>query len=1270
MTTLNYLTKEKSSPQGKPRVYFTCHPNDFEGCFTRICNDIFKTHNCAIYYPDDLNLGINDPDYDIDLGSMNLFVIPVTHDLLSTPNRAMDEDFPFAKKMHIPILPILLEKGLDELYSHPDRFGELQYLNPNSEDTTEIAYADKLKRYLESVLISDETAARVRAAFDAYIFLSYRKKDRRYANELMRIIHSSPECRDIAIWFDEFLTPGESFKENINKILNDSKLFTLLVTPNLLEEPDGKPNFVMGNEFPAARDTGMEIIPTEMVYTDHNLLREKFGGIPDCLDINDETSRARLLDTISRYAKKENSHEPGHNFLIGLAYLSGIDVEINRERALELISGAAKAGLPEAMVRLISMYTDGDGVSPDHNEVLNWSGRLADHYFMRIFDEHGKLSKADMLFELFSHYRNAYWSAVIRFFLLKVDECVNFDTIHELYAQIMTYGICEYTLLFDTCKEMTQHRDAVQTLLVRDILTKSADCIYPPYGPLFWYVPEYALYSTAFFALEKMVGEVHYAKALALVRDVCFLFGQKNAADFVTKEVDVKALYYAACADLSGVRKALCELFYLGSTCSEEGNDLYPRWLNVREGKSLAFSGHCIFGQMEKPFMDELNLYSHEMYSELDGEYIGIISCPYDRSGTAKKLREKPCVKLRGLMLLPTEDTFLDYIAFNRTSVRVFYIPENTTAVSEDFRLHMPLELGVAWSKDGIVYFRDKVCLSDIDTIPAHMFQNSPMLTEVILSDAVREIGLKAFLNCTSLVRIHLPRTLSKIGPAAFDGCEQLKELKLPENLKKIEECTFYGCKSLTNLYLPDSITEINHAAFYECSHLKTTIPAQVTKIEEYAFYRCSSLEVMNIPSGITRIPICAFSGCSGLTQISLPETLTRIEDWAFSGCENLTELHIPDDVTHIGEWAFSYCSRLEKVTLSEQLTSIGAHAFCVCQSLSELYIPDSVMEIGHRCFYQNQLKKLTLPGRFSNWLVEMRVDDDTELEFYGELPPAPEDPFEFLISPQEEEVDTPMPIATKKVIISDGVTEVKDKKYSNDVELAEVYLPDSVTHIGESAFEQCRQLKQVHLSEGLTVIGPTAFEFCCELLDISIPSSVLQIGHAAFRACAISKLTINAQITQIDASTFAFCRNLTEVVIECNVTRLGRNAFGKCEKLERIVLPDSLVEIGESAFNRCDSLNSITLPDSVVEIGNEAFSKCKSLTSITFPESVTTIGHSAFACCSCLTEIEIPATVRRIGDDAFICCENLKHVRISSNFKNDIDRIFSDCELEDVQFI
>ena len=66
----------------------------------------------------------------------------------------------------------------------------------------------------------------------------------------MQIIHSNPLCQNIAIWYDEFLTPGESFKENISKILENKK-------------------------------SGIEILPAEMIKTDSDSLREKYNNIPD-----------------------------------------------------------------------------------------------------------------------------------------------------------------------------------------------------------------------------------------------------------------------------------------------------------------------------------------------------------------------------------------------------------------------------------------------------------------------------------------------------------------------------------------------------------------------------------------------------------------------------------------------------------------------------------------------------------------------------------------------------------------------------------------------------------------------------------------------------------------------------------------------------------------------------------------------------------------------------------------------------------------------------
>lgn len=114
MPELEYRTKGGSSPSRKPRVYFTCHPDDFERHFEKICEDIFKTHDCAIYYTEDMTEVFAEEDKETDLGSNNLFVVPVTFRLLTTPNRAMDLDIAYAKEQHIPILPFMMESGIDE----------------------------------------------------------------------------------------------------------------------------------------------------------------------------------------------------------------------------------------------------------------------------------------------------------------------------------------------------------------------------------------------------------------------------------------------------------------------------------------------------------------------------------------------------------------------------------------------------------------------------------------------------------------------------------------------------------------------------------------------------------------------------------------------------------------------------------------------------------------------------------------------------------------------------------------------------------------------------------------------------------------------------------------------------------------------------------------------------------------------------------------------------------------------------------------------------
>lgn len=352
---------EGINPQGRPKVYFCSHPEDLTRYFDPLTDLILKGRSCTVWYPGDER-----PEF-ADLAEMQLFVMPVTRRLLATDNPAIAEEFPLAIAEHIPVLPLMMEDGLNELFN--EKCGDLQFLDPRVQDDTTLSFEDKLNKFLDSVLIGDELAARIRAAFDAYVFLSYRKKDRKQAQELMRLIHRNEFCRDLAIWYDEFLVPGENFNEAIREALEKSGLFVLAVTPNLVNEL----NYVMTTEYPMAVKAGKTVLPAEMEQTDRGALEEKYEDIPPCTDARNESALSQaLMNALRSLALRANDNDPEHNFFIGLAYLGGVDVEVDHDRALQLITSAAQAGLLEAYDKLVEMYRTGMGVACDYLTAIHW----------------------------------------------------------------------------------------------------------------------------------------------------------------------------------------------------------------------------------------------------------------------------------------------------------------------------------------------------------------------------------------------------------------------------------------------------------------------------------------------------------------------------------------------------------------------------------------------------------------------------------------------------------------------------------------------------------------------------------------------------------------------------------------------------------------------------------------------------------------------------------------------------------------------------------
>jgi TPR repeat protein len=133
----------------------------------------------------------------------------------------------------------------------------------------------------------------------------------------------------------------------------------------------------MTTEYPMARKEKKPVLPALLVPTDKSLLSEKYEDIPECTDAHNSIALSdALLAAVQKMAIKENDNSPEHNFFIGLAYLSGIDVEVDHERARKLIGSSAEAGLLEAQKKLVSMYVSGDGVERSFEKAAKWNKRV------------------------------------------------------------------------------------------------------------------------------------------------------------------------------------------------------------------------------------------------------------------------------------------------------------------------------------------------------------------------------------------------------------------------------------------------------------------------------------------------------------------------------------------------------------------------------------------------------------------------------------------------------------------------------------------------------------------------------------------------------------------------------------------------------------------------------------------------------------------------------------------------------------------------------
>ncbi len=457
--------------------------------------------------------------------------------------------------------------------------------------------------------------------------------------------------------------------------------------------------------------------------------------------------------------------------------------------------------------------------------------------------------------------------------------------------------------------------------------------------------------------------------------------------------------------------------------------------------------------------------------------------------------------------------------------------------------------------------FIKSVVLEDgITTVGTSAFSNYPALISVDLPKSLTSIGQNAFYWCDKLTTVTIPAGVTELGKTAFNGCKGLKSIisyavepptcgancfynvdksipvLVPKgSLEKYQDESAEGWKDFTNIQVNpiaasgfcgaegknlqwtlniDSVLTISGEGAmadnvsswipYRSAIKSIVIEDEATSIGNEAFADCANLLSVTIPNSVTRIGSSAFSGCVKLSEIVIPEAVSEIGKYAFSGCAALTTIEIPDKVTRIGEKAFNNCSGLSSITCIGVPAECGAECFAGVDKSIPLNVPEEYVEDysnakewedftnikGVKCdiasgvlAYNNQISwRITCKGALM-------------IEGNGIIPAVGK--------PYVMEWDDYRDII-KKVVISEGITEIGERTFGNLYNAEFLLLPNSLKTIGAYTFNWwgSMDLETIIIPNSVTTIGDGAFSGCIHVRSIILGYGVKTMGEFVFTEC------------------------------------------------------------------------------------------------------------------------------------------------------------------------
>ena len=358
-------------------------------------------------------------------------------------------------------------------------------------------------------------------------------------------------------------------------------------------------------------------------------------------------------------------------------------------------------------------------------------------------------------------------------------------------------------------------------------------------------------------------------------------------------------------------------------------------------------------------------------------------------------------------------------------------------------------------------------------------------------------------------------------GESAFRKCSNLTDIILSNEIKELKGCTFYECKSLSELKLPNKLETLAHGVTWNTNISTLKFPASLTSFDTYD--QALSLESIDTSENNNFIfennvlyskdkTILYFVGANA-TNVNILTQTTTIKDCAFRNCTKVTSINIPEGVTTIGRlvWNNSIThitvdskNQNFKITNQGSLVSADGKNLYRCIQTGAVTVDDGV-EYIYRSAFLPGITSIKLPDSYKN------VSDG------GTFPAL-------------DELELPKNVESFSYGYYSSIKQIKVNSENTHFKMSEDnnYM---TSYDGKKLYWAKKSLITLNIPNSVNEICTNAF-FSSSATSLVVPEGVTKIGKNIIAESSIKTIEIPSTVESIDGSAFSSANNLSQIII------------------------------------------------------------------------------------------------------------------------------------------